>query len=91
MNNNFDRLYTDNLKNKLFHPYDSRNLFKRLFGYCNCPCHKRHWFVYPKTIRQNTRYENEKSNWVTCCEELYKNEIEPYWEERWSEYYSSRL
>ena len=90
MNNN-DILYADNLKNRLFHPYDSRNLFKRLLGYCDCPYHKRHWFVYPKTIRQNTRYEDEESNWITCCEEFYENEIRPYWEELWSEYYSNVL
>ena len=76
---------------RLFHKYDKRSLFKRLFGYCNCPCHKRHWFIYPKTIRQNTQYQKEESNWVTCCEFYYNSEIAPYWEERWEDYYSSRL
>ena len=84
-----DKIHKDTLKNRLFHPYDSRSFFKKVFGYCSCPNHKRHWFIYPKTIRMNTRYEEEKSNWVTCCEDFYVSEIATYWEERWKEYYSS--
>ena len=85
------QLYQDNLKNRLFHPYDKRNMFQRLFGYCNCPCHKRHWLIYPKTIRQNTSYIEEKSNWITCCEEYFENVIVPYWENMWDDYYSQCL
>lgn len=81
-------LYNNNLESRLFHPYDDRNLVQRLFGYCGCPIHKRHWFVYPKTLPMNTRYENERDNWVTCCEDFYKNEIVPRLEEMWDECHS---
>lgn len=84
-------LYINAIKNRLFHPYDKRSLIKRLLGFCDCPYHKRHWLVYPKTIRQNSSYQDERSNWVTCCEEFYNDEIAPYWEEMWSGYYSDRL
>ena len=64
-------------------------LIKKIFGYCDCPCHKRHWFVYPKRIRMNTFYQNEESNYIVCCQKYYDNFIEPYWEERWEDYHSS--
>jgi hypothetical protein len=76
---------------KIFNPYDKRSLIKKILGYCDCPCHQRHWFVYPKVIRCNTMCENETDNWVVCCEEFYENEIEPQIEEMWHEYYNSRL
>lgn len=76
---------------KIFNPYDKRSLIKKILGYCDCPCHKRHWFVYPKVIRCNTMCENEADNWVVCCEEFYENEIEPQIEEMWHDYYNSRL
>lgn len=79
------------IKEKLFHPYDRRPLYKRLLGYCGCPYHKRRWFIYPPTIRMDTRYEDETSNWITICEELYEDEIAPYWQERWDEFYNSRF
>ncbi len=79
------------IKNKFFHPYDRRTFIKRIFGYCDCPNHKRHWFVYPDTIRMNTRYQDESSNWITCCEEFYEDEVAPQIEEMWHEYYSSRF
>lgn len=79
------------IKNKFFHPYDRRTLIKRILGYCDCPNHKRHWFVYPDTIRMNTRYQYESSNWITCCEEFYETEVAPQIEDMWHEYYSSRF
>lgn len=90
INDDNSRLYQDNFKNRFFHPYDSRSLIKRLFGYCNCPVHKRHWFVYPRTIPMNTRYQDEKDNWVTCCEDFYEDVVAPYWQDMWDTYYSSR-
>ena len=74
-----------------FHKYDDRSRIKKILGYCDCPNHKRKWFIYPKTIRMNTMYQEEKDNYVTCCEDFYRDEIAPYWEERWHEYYSTRL
>ena len=79
------------IKEKLFHPYDKRPLYKRLLGYCDCPCHKRHWFIYPSTIRTNTMYIDEEMNYVTCCECFYESDIAPMFEELWEDYYSSRL
>ena len=40
--------------------------------------------------RQNTMYEDDESNYVTCCAECFE-EIEAYWQERWDEYNSGRL
>ena len=71
--------------------YDKRPFFKRIFGYCDCPCHKRHWFVYPVTVRMNTCYENEQANWVTCCKEYYDDWVAPLIEEMWAEYWASRI
>ena len=85
------RKMIDKIKNLLFHPYDSRPFYKRILGYCNCPYHKRCWFVYPPTIHQNTAYKEERCNYITICEEFYEDEIAPYWEEMWSDYYSSKL
>ena len=79
------------LKDKLFHPYDRRPFIKRILGYCGCPYHKRHWFVYPSTIRMNTMYQNEESNWITVCEDFYESEIYPQIKEDWDYYYSTRL
>ena len=79
------------IKEKLFHPYDRRPLYKRLLGYCGCPCHKRKWFIYPSTIRMDTRYENEASNWITVCEDFYVDEIEPQIQEMWDDYWSSQF
>ncbi len=84
-------LLKDNIKARFFHPYDKRPLYKRLLGYCNCPNHKRHWFIYPKTIRMNTSYKGEKLNYVTCCEEFYESEIAPQIDELWDFYYSTRF
>ena len=76
---------------KIFNPYDKRSLIKKILGYCDCPYHRRNWFIYPKVIRCNTMCENETDNWVVCCEEFYENEIAPQIEEMWHEYYNSRL
>ena len=81
----------DKIKDKLFNPHDKRNLAKRLFGYCDCPYHKGHWFKYPSTIRMNTAYANEESNYITCCEDFYEDEVAPQIDEMWEEYYSERL
>lgn len=35
-------------------------------------------------------YEDEESNFVTCCIECFA-EIEDDWAERWEEYYGSRF
>jgi len=37
----------------------------------------------------NTMYENEESNYCTCCESCF-DQIEEYWEKRWKEYNDSR-
>lgn len=81
----------EKIKNKFFHKYDKRNFIKKLFGYCDCPYHKRHWFIYPTTIRLNTRYQNESSNYITCCENFYEDEVAPQIEDMWHEYYGSRF
>lgn len=39
--------------------------------------------------RMNTRYDKEKSNWITCCAECYENIVE-YYNDLWSEYYNSQ-
>lgn len=75
----------------IFNPHDKRTLIQKILGYCDCPCHKRYWFIYPKTIRMNTAYANEQQNWITCCEEFYEDEIAPMWEEAWEDYYNSRF
>ena len=64
---------------------------KKVFGYCDCPCHKTHWFKYPKKHRMSTMYNREEDNYITYCQWYFDNEVEPYWKERWEEYYSSRL
>lgn len=38
-----------------------------------------------------TMYKDEESNYITCCKGYYENVVEPYWDEKWEEYYSSRL
>lgn len=60
---------------------------QKLLGYCP-PCGRA--FVYPKRRRLNTMYENEESNYITCCEDCYK-EAYDYYEELWADYYSGRL
>lgn len=40
--------------------------------------------------RQNTMYEEDASNYVTCCMECFE-EVQAYWDERWEEYNSGRL
>ena len=79
------------IKEKLFHPYDRRPLYKRLLGYCDCPYHKRKWFVYPPTIRKDTMYEDEACNWITVCEDFYVDEVAPQIQEMWDEYWSSKF
>ena len=71
------------------------NLIKKIFGYCpgygfgQCQeCRK--WLCYPKRCRQSTMYQDDESNYVTCCADCFEK-IEEYWVERWEEYWSSRL
>lgn len=40
--------------------------------------------------RQNTLYADDSRNYVTCCEDCFK-EIQEEWAERWAEYWSSRF
>ncbi len=79
------------IKKKFFHPYDRRPMIKRLLGYCDCPNHKRHYFVYPSIIHMNTAYVEAQKNYICCCEDFYETEIAPGLAELWSDYYSSRL
>ena len=62
-------------------------IIKKILGCCP-RCGR--WFKYPKRRRQSTQYEDEESNYVTCCAECFE-EIEEYWAERWAEYYAGRL
>lgn len=65
---------------------------KRVLGYCDgCGDCKFRFFKYPKKFRMPTMYEDEGLNYITCCKGYYENVVEPYWEERWEEYYSSML
>ncbi len=81
----------DWINKKFFHPYDNRSFVKRILGYCNCPWHKRKWFIYPSVIHTNTRYSDEAKNYIVCCEDFYESEVAPQIEELWDWYYSTRL
>jgi RNase P subunit RPR2 len=43
-----------------------------------------------ETRRQNTQYADDPMNYVTCCEDCFK-ETQEYWAERWADYNSSRF
>lgn len=82
-----------NLKERFFSKYDDRTPFEKIIGYCdNCPnCPKgRYLFAYPKTVRINTMYKDEKSNYYTGCDFAIEN-INDYYDELWEDYYSSRF
>lgn len=82
-----------NLEKLFFSKYDDRTPFEKIIGYCdNCSdCPKgRCLFAYPKTVRLDTMYEDEKSNYFTGCDFAIEK-INSYYEEMWEEYYSSRL
>lgn len=80
----------ENLKETFFHKYDDRTPFEKIIGYCNnCP-NGRCSFAYPKTVRLDTMYKDEKSNYFTGCDFAIEK-INSYYEEMWEEYYSSRL
>lgn len=65
-----------------------RNFIRSLFGWCP---HCGRWLCWGvKRRRQNTAYEDEESNYITVCRECF-DEIQALWDERWIEYYSSRL
>ena len=59
----------------------------RVFGYCDC-CER--WFVYPKTRRQMTAYEDDSQNFIHCCERCF-DERQASWAEAWWEYWSGVL
>lgn len=83
----------ENLKETFFHKYDDRTPFEKIIGYCNnCP-NGRCLFAYPKTVRLDTMYKDEKSNYFTGCDFAIEdiNYYEEMWKEMWEEYLSSRL
>jgi len=81
----------ENLKEMFYHKYDDRTPAEKIIGYCNnCPYCKGCLFKYPKTVRLNTMYEDEKSNYFTGCDAII-DEINKYYDELWDDYYSSRL
>ena len=63
-----------------------RNIFKKLFGYC--PCCDRYFKYQIKTMRRNTQYCDEASNWLTACKDCHE-EDEAYFDDLWNQYYSS--
>ena len=54
-----------------------------------CPMCKR-WFSFPKITEQNTRYENNYSNYFCGCKDC-EEENDRYWDDMWKDYYSSLL
>jgi len=65
---------------------DIKRPFRKIFGYCD---YCKRYFSYPQKRHMNTMYENEESNYCTCCEECFDH-IEEYWSECWKEYNNSR-
>jgi len=49
------------------------------FADCKCPAEKR---------RQKTQYIDEDSNFSTLCKD-HQKEVDEYWDDMWSGYYSS--
>jgi hypothetical protein len=81
----------ENLKETFYHKYDDRTPFEKIIGYCNnCPYSRGCLFEYPKTVRLNTMYVDEKSNYFTGCDAII-DEINKDYDELWEDYYSSRL
>ena len=86
--------YKDKIYSRLEHINEelSISLSKRLLesehtGICTC-CGE-----YKNTVKvreQNTQYTDKDSNYVESCIECFE-EIQEYWQERWRDYYSSRL
>lgn len=64
------------------------NFLRTLFGWC--PQCGRWLCLGVKRRRQNTAYEDEESNFITTCRECF-DEVQALWDERWHEYWSSRL
>lgn len=78
------------LKERFFNKYDDRTPLKKIIGYCDsCHFHKHKYclFKYPKTVRINTMYSNEKSNYFTGCD-IGIEEICKYYDELWNDTYS---
>lgn len=70
-----------NLKERFLSKYDDRTPFEKIIGYCNnCP-NRRCLFAYPKTVRLDTMYKDEKSNYFTGCDSVI-DEVNSYYEER---------
>lgn len=85
----------ENLKETFFHKYDDRTPFEKIIGYCNsCPYsnskYKGCLFKYPRTVRLNTMYVNEKDNYFTGCD-VGIEEINKYHDELWDDYHSPRF
>lgn len=83
----------ENLEEMFYHKYDDRTPFEKIIGYCdNCPYgrDKGCLFKYPKTVRLNTMYADEKSNYFTGCDVMIE-EINKHYDELWDDYYYSRL
>ena len=81
----------ENLREIFFNKYDDRTPFEKIIGYCDsCPYskHKCCLSKYPKTVRLNTMYANEKDNYFTDCD-IAMYEIDKYYDELWDDYYNS--
>lgn len=63
-----------------------RTLLKTIFGYC--PWCGRYFRYGVKTVRRNTSYVDDASNWITACKECREDDHE-YYAELWNDYYSS--
>lgn len=81
------------LEKYFFSKYDDRTPFEKIIGYCDsCPYSKHRYclFKYPKTVRLNTMYANERDNYFTGCDEILEYICKAN-SEAWEEYYNSRF
>lgn len=63
-----------------------RTLWQILFGYC--PWCERYFRYNIKTVRRNTSYIDDATNWITACKDC-REEDYVYYAELWNDYYSS--
>lgn len=63
-----------------------RTLWQIIFGYC--PWCERYFRYSIKTVRRNTSYIDDATNWITACKECREDDYE-YCAELWNDYYSS--
>lgn len=63
-----------------------RTLWQVLFGYC--PWCERYFRYNIKTVRRNTSYVDDATNWITACKDCIEEDYE-YYAELWNDYYSS--